>query len=113
MIVVNTTGNNEVSIYGTTMGLEMRLRSLSTNEVIILPLYNSTISKRFGLYVMVYDSELDLNTAEVYDGETHFNILPGKYEYNIDGSLGIFYLRDTEKDNKIYEQENSTKTYKG
>lgn len=113
MITVNTTGYNAVSVYGTTGAETMTLRSLSTNDVIELPLCNATISERYGLYIMVYDTNLEFNTADIIDEETHFNILPGKYEYTAAGVVGIFYLRDIEKDNKIYEQENSTKTYQG
>lgn len=107
-----------VNIYGITTALEMQITSMSTNQSFVIPLYIASSSERFGLYVMVYDPEVELNTGELIEGVTHINAVPGKYIYKVanpGGTVvtGIFYIRDEKTEKITYEQTNNSKTYQG
>lgn len=112
MLIVFTDRLSTVNLYGVS-GNELHLKNMATNEVFTLPV-QANEEERFTLYNFQYDSEYPLNTGNVVYGVTHFNCLPGKYIYSIDGVLGIFYVIDNEKNNNIttYDQENNTKVYK-
>lgn len=111
MLIVYADRLSTVNLYGVS-GNKLHLKNMATNEVFTLPV-QAYEGERFTLYKFQYDSEYPLNSGDIVYGVTHFNCLPGKYIYSIDGVLGIFYVIDSEKNNNIttYEQENSTKTY--
>lgn len=117
-MITITKNETVVNIYGVTSALEMRLTSMSTNVEFAIPLYIASSSERFGLYVLVFDPEIQMNTGEIIEGVTHINAVPGKYIYKIanpgeEEITGIFYIRDEKIDKITYEQTNESKTYQG
>lgn len=103
-----------VMIYGIHNAIEMEVRSLNTSAQSVIPLY-PLIGTRYTLYSMAYDSEVE---TQIISGVTRVNLPPGKYEYKISNIgeepfVGILYIKDEKTESKVYEQENTTKVYKG
>lgn len=107
-----------VMIYGIRNAIEMEVRSLNTNTQAVIPLYPVSAGwgdARYTLYSMAYDPEVE---TQIISGVTHVNLTPGKYEYKIanigeEPFAGILYIKDEKIESKVYEQENTTKVYKG
>ena len=102
-------------IYGVWNATEMVVRSLNTDIETTIPLHPLASGDRYVLYVMVYDPEQE---TQIISGVTHVNLTPGKYEYKIanigeEPFTGILYIKDEKIESKVYEQENTTKVYKG
>lgn len=105
-------------VYGIWNATEMTVRNLNTDIETTIPLYPMTSGlggDRYALYTMVYDPEVE---TQIISGVTHVNLTPGKYEYKIanigeEPCTGIFYIKDTKIESKVYEQENTAKVYKG
>lgn len=111
-----TIHNNDtiLMIYGIHNAIEMEVRSLNTNAQAVIPLYPIS-GTRYTLYSMVYDPEVE---TQIISGVTRINLTPGKYEYKISNIgeepfTGILYIKDEKTESKVYEQENTTKVYKG
>ncbi len=117
-MITITENETIVNIYGVTSASEMQLTSMSTNVEFVIPLHNISESERFGLYTLVFDSEIEMNTGEIIEGVTHINAVPGKYIYSVANSdeeevTGIFYIREEKIEKITYEQINQSKTYQG
>lgn len=112
VIISNSIVENQISIYGTQGATSMLLARVQDSKLIEVPLADLSLSARYGTFIFVYSPEIDLNTAVLESGKTVYNLIPGKYNYEIDGIKGILNIISEKEQNKVYEQENTTKIYK-
>ena len=111
VIIDNTKENNQISIYGTQGADLMLLVRVQDSKNIEVPIVDLSLSDRFGTFIFSYSADIPENTCIVESGKTIYNLIPGKYNYNISGIRGILNVISEKEQNKIYEDNNTTKIY--
>lgn len=114
MINIKNIGENLISLYGTEGAELMLLQNVQDNKIIEVPLVDVSDVPRYGTFIFSYDSECELNSAYIYYGKTYYNLLAGQYNYTIGEDIcGILKIESEKEQNKVYEQENTSKVYNG
>lgn len=114
MIIIDNSQNiSSTIIYGAHLADSMELTNMQTNEDFSIPLFDASPEARFGIFQFIYDESIPLNSGEVIEGIVHFNLVPGKYIYNVNNLSGILYFKELKNNVIIYDQTNESTIYKG
>ena len=114
MIIIDNSQNiSSTLIYGAHSVEEMTLKNMQTNEEFDIELFDTSQEERYGIFQFLYNENLPLNSGEVIDCTTNFNMVPGKYMYTMGDLIGILYFKTNKNNVIIYGQTSETTIYNG